>query len=122
MPGFLIDASLPRPAAQVVRTYGHVADDVRELAMGAANDRRIAAYAQSHALCLLTRDGDFGNVLDYPPANYAGIVVIETPVHGSRALVLNLLAAFMESLPMLEPLSGKLFIVEPGHVRVRTGR
>ena len=35
--------------------------------MGAAPDQQIAAYVQFNHLSLLTKDQDFGNVLDYPP-------------------------------------------------------
>jgi hypothetical protein len=85
MANFLVDASLPRPTAALLVSYGHAATDVRDIGMHAALDQQIAAYAQINQLSLLTKDQDFGNVLDYPPDQYHGIVVIEPPAHAGRA-------------------------------------
>ena len=73
MANFLIDASLPRPTAALAVSYGHSATDVRDIGMASAPDQQIAAYSQAHQLILLTKDGDFGNILDYPPEQYHGI-------------------------------------------------
>lgn len=76
---FLVDASLPRAAALLIRASGHQATDVRDIGLGAADDRQIADHAKTGRLCLITRDGNFGNILEYPPQDYAGIVVIDVP-------------------------------------------
>ena len=73
MASFLIDASLPRPTAALIASYGHSATDVRDIGMATASDQQIAAHAKANQLTLLTKDQDFGNVLDYPPDQYYGI-------------------------------------------------
>ncbi len=76
---FLIDASLPRSAARMVRHLGHDATDVRDIGMGSATDDLIAAHARSHQLTPVTRDFDFADIRNYPPADYSGIVVLQLP-------------------------------------------
>lgn len=64
MADFLIDASLPRLTAALVTSHSHTAVDVRDIGMAAASNRAIAAHAQASRLILLTKDQDFGNILD----------------------------------------------------------
>jgi hypothetical protein len=89
MANFLIDASLPRPTAALVASYGHGATDVRDIGMGAAPDQQIATYAQANQLSILTKDQDFGNLLDYPPNQYHGIAVVQPPARAGRAVILH---------------------------------
>jgi hypothetical protein len=74
---FLIDASLPRSTASTIASQGHQAIDVRDIGLGTADDSIIAAYALTQRLCLVTRDYDFADVRNYPPLQYAGIVVVD---------------------------------------------
>ena len=116
---FLIDADLPRPTAELVRSLGHEATDVRDIGLGAAPDGRIAVYAQSHGLCLLTGDFDFADIRDYPPEEYFGLVVFMFPDDANRQIILNLIKAFFKEPALLERLPGRLAIAEPGRVRLR---
>ena len=52
---------------------GHEAVDVRDIGLGAADDSVIASHARKNGLCLVTRDKDFGDIRNYPPADYSGI-------------------------------------------------
>lgn len=116
---FLIDASMPRRTAELIRSRGHDATDVRDIGMGSAPDDAIAKHAKTHQLCLITRDNDFGNVLDYPPQDYAGLVVIQAPKRAGRSIVLAMVDALMQQAPLMERLPGRLAIVGPGRVRLR---
>lgn len=85
---FLIDASLPRAVTALIHTSGHQATDVRDIGLGAAEDQVIAVHARDGQMCLLSADRDFGNINDYPPSQFAGIVVIKPPPHANRTTVL----------------------------------
>lgn len=116
---FLIDADLPRPTAELIRNLGHNAIDVRDIGLGAAPDQTIAAYAQEHGLCLLTGDFDFADIRDYPPQDYAGVVVFVLPADANRDSILRLVRAFISEGAILNKLPGRLAIAEPGRVRLR---
>jgi predicted nuclease of predicted toxin-antitoxin system len=45
--------------------------------MSGAPDGVIAAYAKRNQLALNTCDFDFADIRNYPPANYAGILVLK---------------------------------------------
>jgi len=119
MPHFLVDASLPRATADVIRSAGHQATDVRNIGLGSSQDDVIAEYAFEHHLSPITRDGDFGNVRNYPPADYRGIVVIQAPEGAGRAMVLAMVSRFLQERWIVEQLDGHLAIVEPARIRVR---
>ena len=76
---FLIDANLPRSAAASLQEMGHDAVDVRNVGMRSATDNVIAAHARRNQQVLVTRDFDFADIRNYPPSDYAGIVVLQLP-------------------------------------------
>ena len=76
---FLLDANLPRRAAEALRALGHECTDVRDIRMGDAADSHIAAHVRENSLTLITRDFDFSDIRNYPPQLYAGIVVLDLP-------------------------------------------
>jgi predicted nuclease of predicted toxin-antitoxin system len=119
MAHFLIDASLPRAVADLLRARGHEATDVRDIGFGAAPDGSIADHARAERLCLISADGDFGHIAHYPPERFHGIVVVQPPRDASRAVVLALVERFLDAEAVLGSLAGHLVIVEPGRIRVR---
>jgi hypothetical protein len=101
---FLIDADLPRPTADLARSLGHEATDVRDIGLGAAPDDRVAAHARNRGLCLLTGDFDFADIRSYPPHDYAGLVVFAFPKNATRDTTLRMAGALLNDQTMLEQL------------------
>jgi len=64
---FLVDSSLPRSAAALLRQMGHEAVDARDVGMRSAPDDIVAAHAQRNQQVLITRDFDFADIRNYPP-------------------------------------------------------
>lgn len=118
---FLVDADLPRSTDDLLRRYGHEAIDVRDIGLRGAKDPHIAAYAKSASLCLVTGDFDFSDIRNYPPGGYAGLVVLKFPNTATASFILSLLEGFLQQTDLVAQIGGKLAIVEPGRVRIRTG-
>jgi predicted nuclease of predicted toxin-antitoxin system len=116
---FLIDADLPRSVGDLLRSHGHEATDVRDIGMRSALDTTIAQHAQREGWCLLTGDFDFSDIRSYPPADYAGIVVLVIPPTVTSLYITQLLERFLQQSDVVEQLPGKLAIVEAGRVRLR---
>ena len=76
---FLIDDDLPRSIGKLLQRYGHNAIDVCDVGLRGARDSQIATYARSKNLCLVTGDFDFSDIRNYPPAQYAGLIVLSVP-------------------------------------------
>ena len=117
---FLVDADLPRSAADVVRRHGYDAVDVRDIGLRHADDSEIAGHAQREQQCLVTGDFDFADIRNYPPQHYAGIVVLVIPPTATAIYITQLLDSFLVQTSLITQLPGKLAIVEPGRVRLRS--
>jgi predicted nuclease of predicted toxin-antitoxin system len=116
---FLVDADLPRSATSLLRQRGHDAEDVRDIGLGSASDKEIAAYARDRGLCLVTGDFGFADLRSYPAHLYAGIVVLQLPRNATAALIVGLLDSLLRRPRVLADMPGRLAIVAPGSVRLR---
>ena len=116
---FLIDADLPRETAALVTGFGHDAVDVRDVGMASAPDTAIAQRAVAEGRAILTADGGFADIRNYPPERFAGIVVVELPADARKALILTVIRAFLSRPDLVQELSGRLAIIEPMRARFR---
>lgn len=99
--------------------YGHDAVHVDDLAHGTAPDSAIAKLALETRRCIVTADYDFADVREFPPRQYEGIVVLTLPYATASKYITRIVTYFLQRLPELTPLAGKLMIVELGRIRVR---
>lgn len=113
---FKLDENLGRSIAELFRAAGHDVVTVRDQALRGAPDERVFAVSVREGRVLVTLDRDLGQVLRFPPAASAGIIVIEA---GPRVSLPGLLERARELLAALERHSPEraLWIVEPGRVR-----
>jgi hypothetical protein len=74
-------------------------------------------FAAASVVLSLRWDLDFSNILAYPPAKFAGIVVLRLPNQAHTTVV----AAIQRLLMLLpeEAIEGMLWIVEEHRIRIR---
>lgn len=116
---FLLDANMPRSASAAIRRLGHEAVDSRDIGLGFAADTEIANYAKAHGLALITRDFDFSDIRNYPPAEFAGIIVLGLPDDAVAESVVRVMESFISESHLLSQLAGRLAVVELWRVRFR---
>ena len=116
---FLLDANMPRSSGSLLRDLSHDVEDVRDVLPNGADDATVAAYAIARQLTLITRDFDFADIRNYPPKDYAGIIVLELPDDAVAAQVNQVLRLFVSKPDLLARLAGRLAIVESWRVRFR---
>jgi predicted nuclease of predicted toxin-antitoxin system len=116
---FLVDANLPRSALALLASLGHTCEHARDIGLGHAPDSHVAAHARSTGAALLTRDLDFADIRNYPPADYEGILVLRMPDHAVAQNIVNLLERFLKQTELATQLPGHLVILEPDRVRFR---
>ncbi len=118
---FLIDEDLPRSTKELLEKKGYHFFDVRDIGMRGANDAEIAAFARKKKLCILTGDFDFSDIRSYPPEKFSGIVILNpTQQNVTARHFLNLLSHFLEQKDLLHRLAGRLMIVQPDRIRIRS--
>ena len=116
---FLLDANLPRSAVDAVIKSGHEVEFAKDIGLGTAPDAHIAAHARQSGTAIVTRDLDFSNIRQYPPEEYAGIVVLRLPDHFTAAEIVAVLARFLAEPRFVGNLSGRIAIVDENRVRFR---
>jgi predicted nuclease of predicted toxin-antitoxin system len=116
---FLVDASLPRSTADLIRGAGHEATDVRDIGLRVAADQQIAQHARNNGLIIITADFDFADIRIYPPQIYHGIIVIERPENATVAQVLDIVGRLLGEQTVLAALPGRLVIIDGYRIRLR---
>ena len=80
----------------------------------------VIAKAHEISAILLSLNGDFADIVSYPPKNYKGIVASQMRNH--LEILPNLmtrLTAYLNVQPAMEHYQGKLFVVEVDRIRIR---
>ncbi|MEX0613743.1 MAG: DUF5615 family PIN-like protein [Pirellulales bacterium] len=114
---FKVDENLPTEAASILTAAGHDALTAPDQKLGGQSDSVIMAVCRSEGRVIVTLDLDFADIQLYPPADYAGIIVLRL----ARLDKHRLLRAVDRLLPILnkEPLAGKLWIMDETRIRIR---
>jgi predicted nuclease of predicted toxin-antitoxin system len=113
---FKLDENLDPRLAPLVGEDQHDVASVPGEGLSGASDDTIFDVCVRESRILVTLDLDFSNPFRFPPATTEGIIVIRPP----RPTLPRIHATLAAALPSLlrQPLQGKLWIVEPGRIRV----
>lgn len=114
---FKLDENVPGEAAALLRDAGHDVRTALQQQLGGSPDSRVLRACEDEARVLVTLDQGFGDTRVYPPASHAGIWVLRPAMQGIGSL-LDLLRHALTAISG-EPVSKRLWIVEPGRVRIR---
>ena len=117
---FLSDQCVPAEITDNLRRRGHHVTLLREVLPIRALDPAVIAKTQDLGAILLSLNGDFADIVAYPPASYLGIVAIQ--LHNHPEIIpplMERLAAFLDGHPAQEFYHGKLLLVEVHRVRIR---
>ena len=114
---FKLDENLPRDAEALLRDAGHDVQTVLEQRLAGNSDDKVIDACRTENRVLISFDLDFSDMRHYPPASYGGIWVLRPHTQS----IDNTLALLKGALIVLETESadGRLWIVEPGQVRIR---
>jgi predicted nuclease of predicted toxin-antitoxin system len=85
-----------------------------------AADTTVIAHAQKLDAILVTLNGDFANIINYPPSGYGGIIALQVRNHPENlhAIVMRLLT-YLGGHTEREHFSGKLLLVEVHRIRIK---
>jgi predicted nuclease of predicted toxin-antitoxin system len=114
---FKLDENLSRSAADLIRAAGHDAVTVASQGLRGAADETLFEVCRRERRALVTLDRDFGQVLRYPPAASAGIVILEIGPRATHAALLDRVRELVRLLDTRSP-EGALWIIEPGRLRI----
>ena len=94
---------------------------LKELARADSPDSVVIATAQKAEAILVSLNGDFADIVTYPPQGYIGIIALQERDHPEVIpLILNRLTEYLNLNPEMSHYRGKLFIVDAGRIRIRS--
>src|SRR6267378_1630689 len=114
------DQCVPKEISDALRRRGHDVTVLREVLPIRSPDPEVIAKAQELDAILVSLNGDFADIVTYPPTAYRGIVAIQLKNHPETIpSLMERLATFLAANPNQTFYHGKLFIVEPHRIRIR---
>lgn len=83
-------------------------------------DPVVIARSQSFDAILVTNNGDFSDLITYPPSKFGGIVALQ--IHNRPQIIAAMvqrLLAYCQDHPDRDHYRGKLFLIEAHRIRLR---
>lgn len=114
---FKLDENLSPNFASILLESGYEVDTVVQEGLGGANDTALFEVCLREQRCLVTLDLDFADVTRFPPHKTRGIAILRSPKPITPAILRILLHGLVDSLQR-EEIDGRLWIVEPGRIRI----
>lgn len=116
---FKVDENLRQEVAVLLREHGHDAATVYDQNLQGHDDRDVAKICREEGRVILTQDLDFSYILNFPPQEYAGIVVLRLNDQSKPSVI----AVMKRLIPQFETVSlaGSLWIVDEIKIRIHPG-
>lgn len=118
---FKLDENFGTRCLDLFAAAGHDACTVWSQQLHGATDDQLFSVCLTEGRALVTLDLDFTNLLRFPPARIAGLAVLRLPARPSHTLLRQTVQTLLDGLDR-EPITGKLWIVEPGRIRIHDDR
>jgi len=116
-----VDENIGRSGIEFLRQRCQDTIGVHEQGLGRKADNVVFDVCVTEGRTLITLDRDFGQVPRFPPERIAGIVVLDLGGPASLPRLLDRLRDFL-ALAGSRCVTGELWIVEPGRVRVHLAK
>jgi len=112
-----LDENLGARGYEILSRAGHDVSTVANQSLGQAEDKELIEICRREQRGLVSLDLDFANPLVFKPSTYSGLAVLRLPRNPAYEDLLNAVRTLAAGLEK-EPLSGRLWIVEAGRIRV----
>ena len=117
---FLADHCVPTLVIRLLRDDDHEVFVIKEHIPPDSKDPTVIAKAQDLDAILVSLNGDFSDIVTYPPAAYRGIVSLQVRNHPEAIpALMNRLLAYCSIYSEMSHYRGKLLLVEVHRIRVR---
>lgn len=115
------DQCVPAEIITLLSNAGHRIILLRDVMSRTSPDRAVIKRAQELDSILVSLNGDFADIVDFPPEQFKGIIAVQLHNHPEVIpLVMERLIAYLVEHPDQSFFSGKLFLVEPHRIRIRS--
>jgi hypothetical protein len=117
---FFTDHCVPESVAEALESKGHEVLRLRNQMATDAPDPDVIEKAQVLDAVLLSLNGDFSDIVRYPPSTYGGIISMQVRNRPEvLAQITERLTRYLRDQSDREHYRGKLLLVEAHRIRVR---
>jgi len=117
---FFADHCVSKFIINNLRDAGHEVLWLRDHMPTDSSDSMVISKAQELNAILVSLNGDFSDIVTYPPNNYGGIISLQVKNHPEIIpQIMTKLTDFLLSHPDMNYYKGKLLLVEAHRIRVR---
>ena len=116
---FFADQCISKTIIKILREAGHEVLILSEHMNPKSLDVDVIKKAQEYNSILLSENGDFMNIIEYPPEQYKGIIGIQ--LNNNPTIIPDLvqnLIKYLSKYPDMSHYLGKLFIIEVHRIRI----
>lgn len=117
---FFADHCVPGSVIHELEKVGYAVQRVKNVMPESSSDEAVIRMAQDLDAILISLNGDFSDILRFPPADFKGIVALQLRNHPEILPVLmQRLQAYLQSNPEASHYVGKLIVVDVNRIRLR---
>jgi predicted nuclease of predicted toxin-antitoxin system len=117
---FFADQCVSGSIIRALREEGHEILRLKDSISVDSPDPVVIAKAHELDAILLSLNGDFADIVSYPPADYKGIIALQVRNHPEAIpQLISRLIGFISSHPDRQYFVGKLLLIEPHRIRIR---
>jgi predicted nuclease of predicted toxin-antitoxin system len=114
---FKLDENLGSRTASLFVASNHDVETVRSENIAGCSDQDLYLRCVEERRCLITLDLDFCDVVRFPPDVASGIAIIRVPRNPTLPVLERLVASLLSAIQN-QPIEHRLWIIEPGRIRV----
>lgn len=117
---FFADHCTPSLIINTLRSAGYEVLLLREHIAKDSPDQLVIAKAQELDSILLSLNGDFSDIVAYPPSHFIGIIALQIRNHPEIIpQLIERLKDYLSIHPSMDHYKGKLLLVEVHRIRIR---
>ncbi len=117
---FFADHCISKAIIKDLEDNGHEVLRLRDHLSTDAPDTLVISKAQALDAVLISLNGDFADIVGYPPKKYKGIIALQIRNRPEATpQLMGRLNEFLASHPEMQYYAGKLFLVEAHRIRIR---
>jgi predicted nuclease of predicted toxin-antitoxin system len=117
---FFADHCVPNSVIKALSDAGHTVFTLREHIPRDSPDSVVISKAQELNTILVSLNGDFSDIVTYPPSNYKGIIALQVKNHPEVIpALLERLMKYFSAHPKMGDYKGKLLLVQVHRIRIR---
>jgi predicted nuclease of predicted toxin-antitoxin system len=118
---FFADQCVPGSILRAPHEEGHEILRLKDRIAVDSPDPVVLAKAQELDAILLSLNGDFADIVSYPPVDYKGIIALQVRNHPEAIpQIMSRLIGFLSSHLDKQFFLGKLLLIEPHRIRIRS--